>query len=56
MQNDVFFEVKLLKCILEKKINLKNAPQNDIILTFEEKKKLWFRGLVGHPQATIATP
>jgi hypothetical protein len=34
-----FFGVKLLKCPFEKKINLKNAPKNNVVLKRKKKKK-----------------
>jgi hypothetical protein len=44
MQYDVFFEVKLLKCIFRKIKNKKCTPKQH---RFEEKKN---SGLGGHPQ------
>jgi hypothetical protein len=34
-----FFGIKLLKCPFGKKINLKNAPKNDVVLKRKKKGK-----------------
>jgi hypothetical protein len=34
-----FFEIKLLKCPFEEKINLKTTPKNDFVLRKKKKKK-----------------